>query len=1185
MPVRDLGKYTRPGIFIEELDNSLVELPIQSFLINLVPGFSKKGPINNPIYIDNTVDFERVFGTIDTQLENKGSFFHRTAIKMLASGPIWALNLLKTDPTRDKLQWKSVSVSALYKNGELKQDPYERFFNRQDFWERDDQSFMDLVNDPTPDNDRLLHITNMGDKTITTFFFKSSVAGFDITAEDWYAGATNVPEYINPKDYISDYMVTVLVLSGDWTNYNTLTVDTTWSKYFTSTGLRKELVQDFVNERNVTVLANYDACLIPNFRDKADRDMYIKNIINNDTDTTGLFCAYNEDALISASYPQGKIDLLGNTIVGTDQNTIKFLSYDETLTETLTYAQKYLDSAANVFGISRTSAGSEPDQRSDVYTNWTTYNFLYSGTATGATNHTVSFNSIAGSYYILGGEKLSFASNGLTAYNTLLDPLTTTNVRRVDHLYLNTDTTKIQVLKGYEVLSASTDLPVYSVNNEDTIHLGYVTITNNGSTTTAVYTPVSVNASGNGFVNYPVGNSGTAIRVFESTVDVNNPTITIEFLGTLGIKDLAEYTKLRLYKIFDELALNIANGKAVIINNATQAKYAIGNNYQIFDYTTTTNAKIVLHVDTPANYTDASNLLIYYVDDEFYLSNTTNSMRTQNNVGVTTVGGNVYGTVAKYSTFYQNFYDGIINSLDYFVVNNANPTTLGTTKVYLRPFIDTAGVLTVNFVGSKDITAGLIQTSTWTTAYNSSMVVWSNRGNWKQTLEVELPINTIDMSKIVQVSVDKNRYSEVTKGSYLEGYIDDTDEDIVSGDKKPRKMVKVIRTVVDPTNSNFKILYTDAPIKVESNSGTSEYMTTVYPTIDTYVTEYKGVTIAPFKIHPDSMPNGTEVRQAEILSVIGTNANTSLAKGLINKNKISWRYLVDSFGLGLTENSKKELMALCGRKLNCFGFLNMPSARMFRKSNNPSFTNSDGSLNFEYIKNGGNENKNPSFLYGFGEGLGESCVGYFFPYTKDNTKNIPKLIPPAADVATTYMQKHISRIAGVDSWTIAAGLTNGMVNTSGTEMDFTDDDLSEMYAMGANPIVRDINSGYYINSESTAQVNPQTSLSYIHSREVLIALENDLYDMLLRYQWKFNTPTVRSEIKYKADKICKTYLDANALYDFRNVIDTTNNTTDIIDSQRGLLDTYVEIVRGMAQILNSITIMGTGKIQSSGFGG
>ncbi len=43
MPVTSF-KFVSPGVFINEIDNSVIELPVQNVLINLVPGFSKKGP-------------------------------------------------------------------------------------------------------------------------------------------------------------------------------------------------------------------------------------------------------------------------------------------------------------------------------------------------------------------------------------------------------------------------------------------------------------------------------------------------------------------------------------------------------------------------------------------------------------------------------------------------------------------------------------------------------------------------------------------------------------------------------------------------------------------------------------------------------------------------------------------------------------------------------------------------------------------------------------------------------------------------------------------------------------------------------------------------------------------------------------------------------------------------------------
>jgi len=60
-------------------------------------------------------------------------------------------------------------------------------------------------------------------------------------------------------------------------------------------------------------------------------------------------------------------------------------------------------------------------------------------------------------------------------------------------------------------------------------------------------------------------------------------------------------------------------------------------------------------------------------------------------------------------------------------------------------------------------------------------------------------------------------------------------------------------------------------------------------------------------------------------------------------------------------------------------------------------------------------------------------------------------------------------------------------------------------------------------------------------------------------------------------------LDNDAFYDFWNVCDVTNNTDYVIDLQMGVLDTYVEIIKGMGIIVNNITIMKKGDIQSMGF--
>ena len=1150
MPIqeKDLGKYVRPGIYIEETDASIIDNPpLQNVLINLVPGFSKKGPFNYPVYIETAKAFEKTFGSVDYQLERKGSYFHRTCLKMLETGPIWALNLLDTVSGRDKLNYVSVSTTTKYDSSDLSNPytaDYELFFNRQDFWERDTESFLDLVKDENNDLERLLHLTNMGDKTVTVFLFKSTASNFDITAEVWYGGETKVPSYIHPKSLISDYLVNVLILDGNWTNYKKLSVDTTWSKYFTLDGLTISTISNFVNETGVNVLGNYDASLIPNFKDLNDRNMFIETMINDKTNETSLFCTYNKDLLLDNDYLSDLIDLVGFTIVGTDKNSINFLSYNQSMTETKTYENVSLDTPNNVFALD--TIFTDADYTAN-WLNWSTDGITYGGTKYDETDLTFKTTvELSNASYIINGVKYTLAD----ATKDIILSDVANGYSRVDVVYLDSEGIKVQTGTPYydgdtfgNGVQALKDI---TFTNANTITLYTITI---GVTTdlekhALIRDYVTIDETG--FISLPI-----QISKLTDTNEVDY--LKIIFVGTGGNSRIKnnEYLKLRLIKYYNELVSNLSTNKGVILRkNAISVSYP---KQEILDITSvpygvSNDAYISFYIDNPINYL---NCVIYYVDNE---------LRFTSGTELTTTYTSRDNVVAKYSQLYLDYINGEINNGDYVTTDSVKNT--------ITMYVD-----------------GEILTVTFEVEPSAPFEVISDLGNWKQTLEIEAISEITDVENTLVFKINKDRYPEIKKGAYIEAFYDEdyyAGDGFTLGDYTPRKLVRIINTKNDTVDTTLKIVYTDGPIKItEINS--SEWYTTVYPPIYQYATFLKGAALSPFKINADSIPNGTETRLDTILNVMAQS--TQMFKGLVNKNKISWRYLVDSFGLGLTEGSKQQYVDLCGKKLNCFGFINMPSVKDFKKSYNPSFVDEYGAFSTAYLKDGANLDTNPNFLYTFGEGVGRSTVGYFFPYVKHTIDNVTKEVPPAAFVASAYMRKQLSNSAGTYPWTIVAGMNDGQINgIGGTEIDFTEDDLTNLASIGVNPITFIRNIGYVLNDESTAQVYPISSLSYIHSREVLIELENELYDMLLRYQWKFNTADIRSEIKYKADAICRSYVEKGGLYAYRNVIDITNNTNYIIDLQGGVLDTHVEIVKGMGWIVNNITIEKTGTITSTGFG-
>jgi hypothetical protein len=458
---------------------------------------------------------------------------------------------------------------------------------------------------------------------------------------------------------------------------------------------------------------------------------------------------------------------------------------------------------------------------------------------------------------------------------------------------------------------------------------------------------------------------------------------------------------------------------------------------------------------------------------------------------------------------------------------------------------------------------------------NSKFYVNSADSNFKQTVEIEIPTGYVEQPN--KIIVDAARYTEITKGDFLEAEYDET---TLAFGEAPRKLTRVVNKTQYAGNTELAVITCDAKIK-KIYTGAA-YQTMRYKKVEDYVETYKAISLKGFRVRQASMPDGTEVRQNQILNVVAKG--TPLFKALTNKEAIDFRYLIDSFGNGLTERSKQQLVDICGERLDAFGFINMPSIKAFKNSSSPSFVNGEGVLQTEYIAKGADPTSNPAFLYSFGDGAGTTCAGYFLPYVKVNDNGRPLDFPPASFVATTYMRKHTSNVGGITPWTIAAGVTNGrIIGINGLEADFNPTDIEWLNGAQINPIVFKRNRGHVIETENTAQTLYKSALSFIHVREVLIELERELSRMLLDFQWRFNTSDIRAEIKLRADVICETYVGRNGLYNYFNKMDEENNTSEIIDNQIGVLDTYVEPIKGMGIIVNNVTILRTGAIAAGGF--
>ena len=392
----DLSVFKSSGVYTLEFDAS-TNIVVNPQTVRLVVGFSSTGPFNTPVYIPDVTTALAVFGDIDRSLEKKGSFFHRSILTCLNAGPVFAISLLNLNNSvtengtpdvangADVVRYRSFSLDASEANGNnsnkgyatidanlTKQDKLlASYYNKQGFWFPDPEEFLSTID--TTDKRKLFNLVNLSQNDVSIIVRKSldsntPIKGYDITAQAYF-GANNVPSYIDPNDYVSDYFIDVIAISGNWSDYINLSQDPIFGKYFTSKGFNKSLLNNFLSLSQVNIALSVTGCLIPDFVDLNGIPQYIKTLINAQVGKTGILCAVNEEGLDDIDTGNySYIDMVGNhltaTLVGGGSaiSQIDFLSYNAPFNANFTYTRN----SNPIYSI--TSPSSELIETGSLYT-------------------------------------------------------------------------------------------------------------------------------------------------------------------------------------------------------------------------------------------------------------------------------------------------------------------------------------------------------------------------------------------------------------------------------------------------------------------------------------------------------------------------------------------------------------------------------------------------------------------------------------------------------------------------------------------------------------------------------------------------------------------------------------------------------------------------------------------------
>lgn len=1141
----DLSQFKASGIYTIEFDAS------QSIVLNtqttrLVVGFSKKGPMNAPVYCPDVKTARRIFGDIDKDLENKGSFFHRSLFTCLETGPCFALSLVNliddvSSPNADYDVYKSFSLSATEANGSTASVLYSSFYNKERFYFPDTSYFLANVANNPVNVGKLLNFTNLGQTPFSIVISKTGdLTGFNVTARDWF-GAGNVPSFVRDFDFISDYFINIDVVSGDWTDFNTLSVDPVFSQYFNSKGLIKSKNSAFLASPYITRLGTFQGCIIPDLVDSNGVNYSIDTIVNAGIATTGLFCALDRSALADYDptnlYAPGRVDMIGHSLINNNNGTINFLSYNFTSTETKDYTPQASHTTLNntfVFDLGTGATGNLPNGLGSTGAS-------YSASANGYSQNDPSKSAYFTSYYGVGNEgkfnnvlvlrkeafnstQYSQLSNLIPGSSIALQAAGATmygTISSVNEVVIGSDTRlKLGIAHPLKATEGTTP-----GKNAQVLSVGVSSFVVGGTAASVDINDGDWVLTENSGVRYYF--RATAVAATGSNTQITVDTTNSEFGGSTNIASLSTFFTAYWESI---------QGSA-------------GSLFDILDYTSNVSELTVVNKPDIFKYTSVAGAQSYY-------------------------------TGYAYSSAYGDFSSGILANGDIAYVS-------GPTPLYLMAAFgqDTDAVSTVKITPYVDATMTIGYTGNWT--FNA---IKDNTGATAGDLKIYSLVG--DYS----VTVGATGFNS----SYTSCYISTADE--------PEVQVGQF-LVSDPLNTgnsgDFILTRVLSKKKISSGTYAGYYQISVnqrianingytaitrYKAIQEVATNYQPTYLSGFTMTPIHIPDGSNSRLTQILSMLDPTVS-NLSEALSSRHIIAFRYIIDTFDGGLnTQSAPKNLITkLAMKRQKCMAIMNAPSIQKFINSTDPRFTeaptaaNPKPLLNTAYIPDGGNLSLGPSFTYSLpDEENGSKFSGFFSPFLviRENNKNFT--IPPAADVSNNFIRKFING----QPYSIVAGPRRGVLSNPklvALEYDFTDKDRGYLEPFGWNPIVYRRGIGFMIFGNQSAYQKTPSAFNNLHVRDLLITVEEAIEDILSNFLFEFNDASTRLQIKSIVDAYLDNVRSGGGIYNFATIMDESNNTPDIIDQNFAIIDVGIEPARGAQKFINRITVLKTGGISSGGF--
>lgn len=196
--------------------------------------------------------------------------------------------------------------------------------------------------------------------------------------------------------------------------------------------------------------------------------------------------------------------------------------------------------------------------------------------------------------------------------------------------------------------------------------------------------------------------------------------------------------------------------------------------------------------------------------------------------------------------------------------------------------------------------------------------------------------------------------------------------------------------------------------------------------------------------------------------------------------------------------------------------------------------------------------------------------GYKYMYDKYN--DLYRWVPLNGDTAGTCVFTDRAR----DPWFSPAGTSRGMIrNVVKLAFNPRAAERDELYKKGVNPVITQPGQGTMLFGDKTL-LDRAGTFDRINVRRLFIVLEKAISGAAKSLLFEFNDEFTRTQFVNLVEPFLRDIQGRRGIYDFKVICDETNNTPEVIDSNRFVGDIYVKPAKSINYIQLNFVAVRTG---------